>query len=274
MKITFSITMLLFASISFCQNNPTKKAQPIVEEGKKLYKSEMASWYGTDAFLAEYENRENIGGYFSYSEDENSNCIFFSNKVEPTVIGTITFDNTFSIENAKIDLSEREFTAYERDLFEMRQNSLIAIQSDTLFKTYENTNLNLIPLINGKEKKVYILTGPQEHGVVIFGNDYLITLDKNNRIKSKKQLHRNIIPIRYDVEGQDSVVEAMHSHTEETGDFITATDVCTLMLYSKFVGWEKHTVISKEYMNLWNCETNTLTVLPRKLFDKINSQEE
>jgi len=46
-------------------------------------------------------------------------------------------------------------------------------------------------------KKVYVLTGPQQNGVVIFGNDYLLTFDKNNKLTLKKQLHRNIISIKF-----------------------------------------------------------------------------
>jgi len=48
----------------FGQDNPTEQAKPIVDEGKRLYRSEMASWYGTDLFLERYKDRANIGGYF------------------------------------------------------------------------------------------------------------------------------------------------------------------------------------------------------------------
>jgi hypothetical protein len=56
---------------------------------------------------------------------------------------------------------------------------------------------------------------------------------------------------------------AMHSHLPETGDFITATDICTLMLYEKFAKWEQHIVVSEKYMNIWNCRTDQLTVVPK-----------
>jgi len=273
------IVIFLFTIIHlniFGQSNPTKKAQPIVEEGKKLYKSEMASWYGTDLFLEAYKDRAKIGGYFSYSEKEVSKCIFYSKKESPNVIGTITFDSTFAIKNATLDLEERDFISLEKDLYEIRKKAAIAIRTDTLFKTYENTNLNLIPLINGKQKKVYILTGPKVSDVVIFGNDYLITFDKNNEIKSKKALHKNIIPIYYGEEHNDGkqAIGAMHSHLPETGDFMTATDICTLMLYSKFTDWKTHNVVSKKYLNIWNCEKNILTVIPMDTIRKIDEHEE
>lgn len=148
----------------------------------------------------------------------------------------------------------------------MRKLALAEIRSDTLFKTYKNTDLNLIPLIDGESRKVYVLTGPKQSGVVIFGNDYLLTFDTDNKLTAKKRLHKNIIPIYFesdDLKGM-KVEGAMHSHLPETGDFITATDICTLMLYSKFAKWKTHSVYSKKYLNVWNCETNELTVIPNE----------
>ncbi len=276
MKKTLLAISLLVSLTALAQNNPTKKAQPIVEEGKLLYQSEMAAWYGTDLFLENYENRENIGGYFAYTVGDTSRCIFFSKSENPIVIGTISFDSTYNTHTAKANLSEREFTSSEFDLYIMRKLALAEINSDTLFKSYKNTRLNLIPLIHGNEKKVYVLTGPEQSGVVIFGNDYLLTFDKNNKLILKKRLHKNIIPIYYgDEDEKDVKIEgAMHSHLPETGDFITATDICTLMLYAKFAEWKTHNVVSKKYLNVLNCETNQLTVIPMETIKKINESKE
>lgn len=272
--ITILLTLLCFSV--FGQDNPTEQAQPIVAEGKRLYKSEMASWYGTDLFLENYKDRANVGGYFSYSENEVAKCVFFSKADKPKVIGTISFDSTYNTKTAKIDLTERDFTPNENDLYAIRKIALVTINSDTLFKTYKNTNLNLIPLINGNEKKVYVLTGPEQIGVVIFGNDYLLTFDKDNNLTSKKQLHRNIIPINYDGKEEEGkeIEGTIHSHLPETGDFITATDICTLMLYEKFTKWKQHNVVSQIYLNIWNCLTDQLTVIPMSTIDKINKDQE
>ncbi|MCB9202345.1 MAG: hypothetical protein H6604_04760 [Flavobacteriales bacterium] len=277
MNKTLTIILTLITLSVFGQKKPTEEAQPIVAEGKLLYKSEIASWYGTDLFLENYKNRENIGGYFSYTDNDATKCIFFSKAENPKVIGTISFDSTYNVKTANIDLTERDFTQSEKDLFQIRTIALeeLNTNSDGLFKFYQYTNPNIIPLINGQEKKVYILTGPQQSGVVIFGNDYLLTFDKNNKILTKKQLHKNIIPIEYgNTENEKEVVGAMHSHLPETGDFITATDICTLMLYEKFAKWKTYNVVSEKYLNTWNCETDELTVIPMKTIDKINKDQE
>lgn len=278
MNKTLTIIFTLFTLTILAQKNPNKEAEPIVAEGKLLYKSEMASWYGTDLFVENYKNRQNIGGYFSYTENGISKCVFFSKSDNPKVIGTISFDDTYNLKTAKIDLTERDFTKYEDDIYQIRKLALTEINSDkTLFKQYENSNLNLIPLIEGKEKKVYVLTGPNKNGVVLFGNDYLLTFDKNNQLVLKKQLHKNLIPINYGVKDKDGKPlvseEAIHSHLPETGDFITATDICTLMLYGKFAKWKTHTVVSKKYMNIWNCTTNELTVITREAAEKISKDQ-
>jgi hypothetical protein len=86
----------------------------------------------------------------------------------------------------------------------------------------------------------------------------------------------NIIPVYYggkEDKGKPTF-GAVHSHLPETGEFMTATDICTLMLYEKFAKWEQHMVVSEKYMNIWNCKTDQLTVIPRDVVDKINKDQE
>lgn len=271
----FSV-LLTFLSISaFAQTKATKEAQPIVAEGKLLYKSEMASWYGTDIFLEQYKKSEDIRGYFSYVENNVAKCIFYSKGNPTKVIGTISFDSTYNPQNANTDLTERDFSSVEKDLYEIRELALSEMRTDSMFKVYPNTNLNLIPIINNNEKKVYVLTGPKNSGVVIFGNDFLLTFDRNNKLKQKKQLHKNILPIEYGKEEENGnpIVGGVHSHLPETGEFITATDICTLMLYEKFTKWKTYNVVSEKYLNIWNCESNELIVIDMKTVKKINEYQ-
>jgi len=270
MNQAFTLLLSLIATCIFAQKNPTEEAQPIVQEGKLLYKLEMASWHGTDLFLANYPNKNNIGGYFSYSEKDTTKCVFFSRTEKPKIIGTIAFDSTYNINNTTKNFTERDFTNQENDLYQIRKIALTELQTneDKLFKFYSNTNPNIIPLIKGKEKKVYILTASKQHGVIIFGNDYLLTFNKKNKLVAKKQLHQNIISVEYGkLDKNEEMIGAIHNHSSETGDFMTATDICTLMLYSKYTKWKTHNVISEKYLNIWNCETNQLTVIPRNVFE-------
>jgi hypothetical protein len=261
-------SFLIFSVFGLAQSS--KKQAALLEEGKMLYRSEMTSWYGTDAFLAAFPDRDQIGGYFSYIDADSSRCIFYNRSENPVVLGTISFQDSFSVEIASVNLQRRVFSETERVYYALRIRAVERLKSDTIFKHYKNTSFNIIPIITKKEKKVYYLTGPNVSGVVIFGNDYLLTFDKKGGIKSLKRLHNNIIWMEYK-EGQES---SMHSHNETTGDYMTATDICTLMLYGKITGWTHHVVVSKKYQSFWNCKTQDLFVLPTKTVEKIHAAQE
>lgn len=264
-KNLFLLAIALLCVPSFSQE---REKEEILAEGWQLYNSERASWNGTDMFLEKFPaKRDKIGGYFSYSQDKAHKCIFVDREAVPNVLATITFDDSFVNEAAQIDSVSRKLTPYETDLFTIRQKALAEVSTDTLFKQYKNTSLNLIPLIVKDKKKVYMLTGPSITGVVVFGNDYLVEFDGKNNIKSKKALHKNIIPIQY-TDNEDEV-DTMHNHQESTGYLPTATDICTLLLYSQYTHWQTHIIYSKKYVSIWDCHSAQLVVLTHEAFDKI-----
>jgi hypothetical protein len=77
-------------------------------------------------------------------------------------------------------------------------------------------------------------------------------------------LHKNIIPVPYAGKQKDGkeIVSTLHSHLSETGDLITSTDICTLMLYEKYAKWKTHMVVSQKYLSTWDCAKDELTVVP------------
>ena len=266
--------VVLTLALPVLAQSPTELAQPIVEEGKQIYRSEKASWIGTDLFIAEYpeEKRGNIGGYFSYPDGTATRCIFFSRSEVPVVLGTITFQEGFKVEEAVLDMEPRAFTAVEQDYHELRTVAMDLVRRDTFFLEYDNTSPNLVPLISAEARKVYVLTGPSVAGVMLFGNDYLMEYDEDNNLKSKKRLHNNliVIPTQPDEEAE----QTSHTHLPATGDFITATDIATLMLYTDYASWKQHIVISAQYMNMWNMSDNTITVVPMETIRKIKEHQE
>lgn len=273
MKNILLCSILCFINFCFIYAQKNKAEELIVKEGIRLYESEMASWYGSDIFMATCaEHKGNLGGYFSYTQNKQHRCVFFSKDDKPTVLATIVFDSTFDLNKAVVDKKIRKFNKYELALYKMRLNAIIEINSDTLFQTYENIRLNAIPIINGKDKKVYILSGTNLQNVVFFGNDYLITFDSNYTITSKKKLHLNIIPIEYGKTDSGSLGTA-HTHLSETGDLITPTDICTLMLYKNLTHWQTHMVIGETSISIWNNESRSLAVIPKAIFEKINQEQ-
>ena len=220
--IQLSIFLLFINLPAIGQNKLEKLKAKTVEEGKKLYASEMASWYGTDLFVEKYKDRDKIGGYFSYVDNpKKSTCVFYGKGENPKIIGTMVFDETYNVNTADYNLLEREMTELEKDYYSLRLKTQEYIKKDTIFKRYENTTLNLVPLINKGEKKVYLITGYNgSKKIVVYGNDYLITFDKNNNVKEAKKLHASYLPFEYDDKGGNKTVAGMHSHIDLSGDLI------------------------------------------------------
>jgi len=278
-KLLIAIIGLIAHHLVLAQEvNADSATDAIVAEAKELYRSEMASWYGTDVVVEKHPQKDKLKGYLSYAEGEFTKCLFFSNTDPVKVMAVVTFDSSFSVNKASINFDEREPTEYEKTLYTIRRKALEEINTnkDSLFKFYKNTSLNLIPIVYKGEKKVYVLTGPSVSGVVVFGNDYLFKFDENNNILSIKRLHKNIIPINYGEEKDKDgnvIIGTMHSHLPETGEFMTPTDICTLMLYGKMANWKQHTVMSQTYMNIWDCEKKIYVAITREAMDKINQDQ-
>ena len=66
MKLKIIFLFIVLLNVNLSAQSLEKLKSETVAEGKKLYASEMASWYGTDLFLEKYLLKNNIGGYFSF----------------------------------------------------------------------------------------------------------------------------------------------------------------------------------------------------------------
>ncbi|MGX5686142.1 hypothetical protein ACWKWW_16470 [Chryseobacterium cucumeris] len=265
MKFCLTIVLALLG-VYISAQDLEKISKDVTDEGIALYRSEMASWYGTDVVREHYKNMENIGGYFSYLDDVPK-CIFFSKQNK--VVATVSFPTNYNPANAKIDLSERDFTSVEKDYFTIRQKALDRISNDTIFKQYNNTNFNLVPIIKKNSKKVYVLTGPSVNNVVVFGNDYLLTFNNKDEIKNVEKLHKGIIVHDITNMNKDSDASGVHSHVLDNWQQITPTDICTLMLYQNLTGWETYTTVSKKYASIWNHKSNRAFVMKTENFKKV-----
>ncbi|MFB9841363.1 hypothetical protein [Mucilaginibacter ginsenosidivorans] len=274
-KIILSLFAILSLLGAFGQEKDLGKiADSIKSEGVALYKSEWASWYGTDIFTEKCQARRAIaGGYISYDTGEALVNVFFSKGPEPKILSTITFGYGFDPKEYKLDTANRDFSNPEKELYTIRQNAIARINKDTLFKTYSNTELNPVPLIRNGVKKVYVLTGTDATGVVLFGNDYRVDFDDNNNVTSVKKLHKGLIPARFsnDTSKQTQIqLASMHTHLPKYDQFITSTDICTLMLYEKFTTWNQCVVMSKNYTSIWDCKRNQLIILTTEAWKKMN----
>ena len=110
----FILATCLFGHAFAQQKDLVKIADSISNEGNALYKSEFASWYGTDIFVEKCKNRRaNAGGYLSYDNGSGLVNIFFTKEPAPKVLSTITFGYDLDFHNYKLDTTDRAFTETE-----------------------------------------------------------------------------------------------------------------------------------------------------------------
>ncbi|MFI5161746.1 MAG: hypothetical protein ACHQHN_10745 [Sphingobacteriales bacterium] len=274
---------LILLLIAFCSLNHAFSqkrqldiiADSISTEGKALYKSEFASWYGSDIFSEKCKTRRAIaGGYISYDSGNGLVNIFFTKEPNPKVLSTITFGYEFNSQNYKLDTTDREFTSFEKDLYTIRAAALTRMSRDTVFKIFKNASLNIVPLIQSKAKKVYVLTGPHANGIVLFGNDYLINFNEKTEVLNVMKQHKGLIVVQTGKSDTGEVsLAAIHSHLPGYSPYITATDICTLMLYEGFTNWNQNIVVSKDFVSIWDCKNNKLVIVTSEAWKKMNSAQ-
>ena len=247
-----------------------KKVREIEREGRKLYRSEAASWRATDALTAHFAHRiPHIGGYLSYDDGPGVRSIFISKTAVPRVLLTFTLDGQASLESLQTDSVSRPLTAAELALLQLRQAAVAVLEADTAIQFPANTRPNIIPIQDAAGSRVYVLTGPQENNVMLIGNDYCLTFNQQSKLTSSKRLHQNLLPIYFGDRSPANTTASIHSHSPRTGDYITPTDICTLLLYERRTSWQQHYVVSARLVNIWGCERNELTILTRKVWDKL-----
>jgi len=264
------IIVVFFPYCAFAQKPDLAAiADSIKAEGKMLYNSEMASWYGSDILSEKFKDKQNMaGGYVSYDTGKGINNVFYTKGDHPEALLTLSFTYDPDIKNYKADTVKRKLSKTEKELYQLRQAAVADLQTDTLYKVFDKTSLNVIPAIYKNSKRVYILTAPQNNGVVLIGNDYLLTFDKNNKVVGRKKLHNTLIP--FYTQNKDIQTAGIHTHLPSNGQFITATDICTIMLYGKFTTWNQHIVASKDYVSIWDCKKNDLLIITYDAWTKLN----
>jgi len=264
---------LLSNSFVFSQ---AKVAEAILNEGKLLYRLELGSWYGTDNLMSKLTTKkDSIGGYLSYVNLENRiNTIFFSSTNPNYILVRYEFDSLPQPEPLKIDISNHGATDLEKDLISLRLDAVAraTANKDKFFSFYENTSLNFIPIINENERAVFVLTGPQNTDAILLGNDYKLFYNKKNKFVKNENIHNTLIVLPTDNE-ENTVVTSMHSHV--LSDYISSTDVCTLLLYKNYASWTQHIVVSANNVSIFDMEKETLFIMTADAWEKIyNSSKE
>jgi hypothetical protein len=123
----------------------------------------------------------------------------------------------------------------------------------------------------------YGIAGSKSSNKIAFGGDFFMEYDLTleNKINKWDLIHRNIIPYDFsELKDKLSLIDNLyHNHKGSTGDFITATDLCTMLLYKDFIPTNKFAVKSKHYYSEFNNETLDLNIYTNKFLSKVNKDE-
>jgi len=232
-----------------------RQLDSILKEGNLLYKYEKSAWIASDLALKNPIIEAEYNGYFTYEEDGVIKVIILGT-AHQTSIAEYIFENNFQIPKS-VKIEKRELSDREKMLIYIRKKILENIQSNRYEITVpEGYGLNLVLLPFENKYKLYIITGATKPNVIPFGNDYIFIADQNGNIESWQKT-----PPRFRTlpEGM-RVTEITRTHLTDD-PLITATDICTFMLYAPLHGLEAFSVLCRTGLRLrYSLKENTITI--------------
>ena len=246
MKTTVFLFILLFSAVVNAQDLLTEeqiraKADSILIEGNLLYKYEKSAWSATDLAMKKKNFKKEYGGYLVYQKDDTIKTIILNK--DNHCIHEFSFTNNYDKPSSEVT-TKRNLTATENKLISIRNgiiNDIANKKHEVVCPDSYNLNTVLIPSSSGY--KLYILTGTSQSKIIPFGNDYLFFADEAGSVTSWKKFHSRLIPTSTKGPNGEEVKGSMHSHLK-TEPFISATDICTFMLYGSLYGQNEFTVYS------------------------------
>lgn len=274
MRILIVIITLLVTTSGFSQQRKIKRLKKeTMELAMELYKSELASWHSTDVLGDKLRAIPNLGGYLSYTENDETIAIYYDRSEDKNVLYELRYSQILELRDVyELDTIHRKPTDTEKRLIDVRDKArdLVQKNEDKFFSFYENVGWNFIPLMQGSKVTVYSIPGSKMPEKVLIGNDYKFEFNKKDELISKSKIHNTLLIFPYRGEEENEIKKIVHSHIIEEYPMISATDICTLMLYEPYVNWKTHIVISDVYVSIFAMDKKELFIMTRKAWEKIS----
>ncbi len=268
-KLITSLTLLFTCSIIYGQINLEHIGDSILKEATKIYRLEKSAWKSTDNLFENYSRRyfkKEIDGYLSYKNEDTVKTIYWGMiENEIVVKNTFNYKDTDLLYEYAHNHNRRLPTDQELKLIMVRGKLLQDIeQNRQIYYKPEGSNYNIILTYSDKGFRAYILIGFRKKNILPLGNDYCIDLDINGKVIKRKRLHKSYLETPFSEFQGNKLESVYHTHLPDS-PYITATDICNVMLYSEFIGWSKIEVIAEDYISTYNVKEKTLTF---RLFEK------
>ena len=243
---------VLAQQLKISESELKEKLDSILHEGNLLYKYEKAAWISNELAFKNPTVKAEFHGYLTYEEQSEIKSIILAENLQ-TCIAEYTFEDNFD-QPKYVKIEKREVSDKEKTLIEVRQKILENILDDGKYEVSVpkgGYNLNFILLPFADKYKLYMITGTTEPNVVPFGNDYIFIADENGEIESWHKFHSQLIPSPTITGGNNSrknnaksnkVTGLIHTHLPST-PLMTATDICTFLLYAPIYDLKTLTVL-------------------------------
>jgi hypothetical protein len=262
MKQTSQLLFIFLTTISFGQDLEQVSSR-ILKEGIQLYRNERASWISTDS-LPE-PSRKLIAGYFTYSNGENFISIYVD-KSDQNAVRKFTFQPQGNTE-IKLTTTEQDvqLSEIERGILAVRKKAVAL--SSMWYEQFGYSNIvnpNIIINKTSPEFEVYVIPGPKQKGLLPIGGDLKMTFKPNGELKQIGVIHNNLIP--FDLNSQEEIVATAHEHLGKrlAKEYMTVTDVCTLLLYRQHLKEEKHLSVHRKFISEFYFNEPRLVIKPNR----------
>ncbi|GAA3929294.1 hypothetical protein GCM10022209_23770 [Chitinophaga oryziterrae] len=205
----------------------------------------------------------------AYMEGHICKLVFFKEANFGKAFATVSFDERYDSSYLKTEYQSRNFTPYERKLYQMYVSAIDVIKDYNLQKRDTSVHFIIQPVISGSSKKVYVTTESNDPGKLIFGNDFYIEFAKNKDYLKIIPLHNTAEFLTQSNNISADTLLGIHSHFNEADDFLTATDISKLARYRLRAGWSHFVVRGKTHLCFWNFEKAQVIYWDAKLFKSL-----
>jgi hypothetical protein len=257
----FLLSLFIFlTTTSFAQDLEQISAR-ILEEGIELYRNERASWISTDSIPE--QDRKLISGYFTYSTGEHFVSIY-ADKSDQLAAYKFTFQPTGNLE-IKLIKTEKDVPLSEKEssILTVRKHAVgLSSMWYQQFGYSQIVNPNVIIHKISPAFEVYVIPGAKKDGLVPIGGDLRMTFKSNGELDRIDAIHNNLIP--FTVHNQEETSHMIHEHLGNRFDkeYMTVTDICTLLLYRDSLIGEKHVSVHKKFISEFYFKEPRLVIKP------------
>lgn len=265
-KFTLSLFFFLSVAVVFAQT----PAEAIRQTGFALYQLEAASRLAADTLQARFatdKNIEKISGYLSYKTSRGFKTIFWNTDdyERCEILYEFTHSPELTPSQLKSKASFRSPTNYEKVLIDIRTDAATRANGDAaLAQKIGNIGLTLIIYDDEQRIYAYLLPATLNANNLYMGADMAIVYNREGAYLSQSAIHTEQFAISPLSDGIPSKVSGKTFVALASNDpTLSATDICTLLLFRPYIQWEELYYTSPRFLCIFNVKTGNLSILPR-----------